>query len=103
MNTLKKLLFVSFSLMLSFTITHVLLADGHENCKPSKWGAEDELGAANYINEKRTKLAANLIKQGKSHPLGITINSKTPAFPPRTLSLTVMAPNQNTEQILREL
>ena len=52
MNTLNKLLFVSFSLMLSFTINHALLADGHKNCKPSKWGAEDELGAANYINEK---------------------------------------------------
>ena len=61
MYTLNKLLFVSFSLMLSFTINHALLADGHENCKPSKWGAEDELGAAIYINEKRTKLAANLI------------------------------------------
>ena len=40
-------------------------------------------------------IAAKLIKKGKSHPLGIAISSKTPAFPPRTLSLTVMAPNQN--------
>ena len=38
---------------------------------------------------------SKLIKKGKSHPLGIAISSKTPAFPPRTLSLTVMAPNQN--------
>ena len=30
-----------------------------------------------------------------SHPLGITISSKIPAFPPRTLSPIVMAPNQN--------
>jgi hypothetical protein len=36
-----------------------------------------------------------IVEKGKSHPLSITINSKTPAFPPRTLSLTVMAPNQS--------
>ena len=47
------------------------------------------------ISDERTKLAAKLIKKGKSHPLGIAISNKTPAFPPRTLSLTVMAPNQN--------
>ena len=30
---------------------------------PSKWGADDELGGANYLSEKRTKLAAKLIKK----------------------------------------
>ena len=43
---------------------------------------------------KRTKLC-RACKKGKSHPLGIAISSKTPAFPPRTLSLTVFAPNQS--------
>ncbi len=74
---------------------NLVFADGHSNCKNSKWGADDELGGANYVSDERTKLAAKLIKKGKSHPLGIAISSKTPAFPPRTLSLTVMAPNQN--------
>ena len=74
---------------------NLAIADGHSNCKNSKWGAGDELGGANYVSEERTKLATKLIKKGKSHPLGITISSKTHAFPPRTLSLTVMAPNQN--------
>lgn len=85
---------VLISVLLSLVIAKSLLADGHGECKNSKWGADDELGAANYMNEKRTKLAASLVKKGMTHPLGIVINSKTPAFPPRTLSLTVLSPNQ---------
>ena len=55
--------------------------------------ADDELGSANYVSDERTKLAAKLIK--KSNSLGIAISSETPAFPPRTLLLTLMEPNQN--------
>ncbi len=36
-------------------MTNISLADGHSNCKPSKWGADDEIGAANYMNEKSVK------------------------------------------------
>jgi kynurenine formamidase len=35
-----------------------------------------------------------LIKTGKTYALGITIDSKTPAFPPRGLSLQVVQPGQ---------
>ena len=90
MNKIFKLL---LPLFLVLNVANNMYAE-NSDCKNSKWGADDELGSANYINEKRTKLAAKLIKKGKSHPLGVTINNKTPAFPPRTLSLTVMAPNQ---------
>jgi len=65
-----------------------------EDCKPSKWGADDEIGAANLVTPERTKAALALVKQGKSHPLGIVIDSTTPAFPPRSLSLQVVQPNQ---------
>ena len=95
MKIFKSSFFVIFSALFSLAITNSVLADEHAKCKNSKWGADDEIGAANYINDKRTKLAAGLVKKGKSYPLGVTISSKTPAFPPRTLSLTVMAPNQN--------
>ena len=80
---------------------NLVFADGHSNCKNSKWGADDELGGANYVSDERTKLVAKLIKNGKSHPLGIAISSKTPAFLSRTLSLTVMAPNQNAGDDLK--
>ena len=38
--------------------------------------------------------AANLIKTGKVYGLGIIIDANTPAYPPRSLSLQVVQPNQ---------
>lgn len=66
-----------------------------QDCKPSKWGADDEIGAANYVTPERTIAATKLVKKGESHPLGIVIDSKTPAFPPRSLSLQVVQPGQH--------
>ena len=60
----------------------------------SKWGPKDEIGAANHITPKSVLLAAKLVKTGKTYSLGIVVDSKTPAFPPRTLSLTILQPNQ---------
>ncbi|MGE3906824.1 MAG: cyclase family protein, partial [Reyranellaceae bacterium] len=71
-----------------------------QDCKPSKWGAKDELGAANLVTPERVLAATKLVKQGKSQPLGIVIDSKTPAFPPRSLSLQVVQPNQQSGQRL---
>lgn len=69
-------------------------------CKPSKWGTDDTLGSANLVSPENTLNAAKLIKKGKSHPLGIVIDSNTPAFPPRSLSLQVVQPNQQGGQKL---
>ncbi|MBT5722746.1 MAG: cyclase family protein, partial [Gammaproteobacteria bacterium] len=68
------------------------LADSH--CKISQWGADDQIGAANRITEMSVLAAAKLIKTGKTYSLGLTIDADTPAFPPRSLSLTVVQPNQ---------
>ena len=65
-----------------------------EDCKPSEWGADDQMGAANRITPASIKKASRLIKTGKTYSLGITIDSDMPAFAPRTLSLTVVQPNQ---------
>ena len=91
---MRNIIKVLMALCLSLAINNSLMADGHAECKNSKWGADDEIGAANYMNDKSIKLASKLVKKGKTHPLGIVINSKTPAFPPRSLSLTVLSPNQ---------
>ncbi|MEX0281531.1 MAG: cyclase family protein [Arenibacterium sp.] len=80
----------SAACILAMTTTAAVAQD----CKESKWGAEDELGSANLISPENTLKAAQLIKQGKSMPLGIVIDSNTPAFPPRTLSLQVVQPGQ---------
>lgn len=70
------------------------------DCAPSKWGADDEIGAANLVTAENTLKAAGLIKQGKSMPLGIVIDSETPAFAPRSLNLQVVQPNQQGGQRL---
>lgn len=71
-----------------------MFAMADESCTHSQWGPDDEIGAANRITELSVLEAAKLIKTGKTYSLGITIDANTPAFPPRSLSLTVVQPNQ---------
>jgi hypothetical protein len=60
----------------------------------SKWGPNDEIGAANYMTPELVVKAASLIKTGKTYPLGIPVDSKTPAYPPRTFKITIVQPGQ---------
>lgn len=69
-------------------------------CVESQWGPDDEIGSANLVTPERTLEALKLVKQGKTMPLGIVIDSSTPAFPPRGLSLQVVQPNQQGGQRL---
>ncbi len=70
-----------------------------QECEPSKWGADDEVGAANLVTPARVLDAIKWVKQGKSHPLGVIIDSSTPAVPPRTSpSIVLMQPNQQGGQ-----
>jgi kynurenine formamidase len=71
-----------------------------QDCVPSKWGADDQIGSANLISTERTLEASKLIKRGKSMPLGIVIGPDTPAFPPRSLNLQIVQPNQQGGQKL---
>jgi len=60
----------------------------------SPWGEEDEIGAANRITPQSVRAAADLVTEGKTYHLGIVVDSATPAFAPRSLSVTVLQPNQ---------
>ena len=62
-------------------------------CK-SKWGPNDEIGAANLLTPALAAEAAKLVKTGKTYSLGFETNSSTPAFAPRTWSVTVVQPGQ---------
>lgn len=75
-------------------------AAGAMECKPSKWGADDEIGAANYVTPEQVLMAAKLVKKGESHPLGIVVDPKMPAFPPRSTSLQVVSPGQHNGRTL---
>jgi kynurenine formamidase len=95
---MKKIALALVTSVLTLAVTSQALADGH--CKPSKWGAEDEIGAANYVTPKQVMMATKLVKKGESHPLGIIIDPNTPAFPPRGMMLQVVQPNQQGGQRL---
>ncbi|MEC9143468.1 MAG: cyclase family protein [Pseudomonadota bacterium] len=84
--------FARTSLLLALIVaTSAVSAD---ECVPSPWGADDQIGAANRVTPERTAAAAKLVKKGISHPLGIVIEPGMPAYPPRYTQLQVVQPNQ---------
>ena len=86
---------------LPFLLTAVVAtgAVAEDACEPSRWGADDEIGNANYITAESVLAASKLIKTGKTYSLGITIDASTPAFPPRGLMLQVVQPNQQMGRV----
>lgn len=70
------------------------VAHAVEECQPSPWGADDEIGNANLITPQSVLAAAQLIKTGKTYSLGITVDHTTPAFGTRGLALQVVQPGQ---------
>lgn len=73
-----------------------------QECKPSRWGAEDQIGAANHVDPARVLSASQLVKKGQSHPLGIVVDPAMPSFPPRTMSLQVVQPGQHNGRDLTQ-
>ena len=60
----------------------------------SKWGPNDEIGAANYMTPELVVKAASLVKTGKTYPLGMAVTPQTPAYPPRSYKITIVQPGQ---------
>jgi len=87
---MKRLTTVAAALVASFAISGAAWA---AECKPSKWGKDDEIGAANMVKPESVLAASKLIKKGETHPLGIVIDPNMPAFPPRKMMLQVVQPN----------
>ena len=78
---------LALTLALSSLTTPVFAED---NWYPSKYGADDTLGAMNELSEKKTKLAAQLVKTGKTYALGVETGPTSPAYPPRSYSMTIL-------------
>ena len=70
-------------------------------CKPSKFGKDDEIGTANYVTPDQVKMAVQLVKKGETHPLGIVVDPNMPAFPPRKMMLQVVQPGQHYNRSLK--
>ena len=68
--------------------THtVSAADG----APSRWGADDTLGAVNLIDDASVLAAARLVRTGKRYALGMEVSRDTPAFGARTVETFVIS------------
>jgi kynurenine formamidase len=67
---------------------------GDGNWYPSKWGAEDEIGALNELKPQHVVAAASLVKTGKVYSLGIEVNKDTPAYQHRNFRLLLTQPGQ---------
>ncbi len=63
---------------------------------PSKYGADDTLGAINNLSPKKVMQAAKLVTTGKSYRLGVETGPTSPAYPPRSYSMTVLQLDDGT-------
>lgn len=76
----------------------VLSGPAHAQAQPdwckSKWGPNDEIGAANLLTPELAREAAKLVKTGKTYRLGVETNAATPAFGTRTWSILIQSPGQ---------
>ncbi|WP_246522874.1 cyclase family protein [Neoroseomonas eburnea] len=68
------------------------------NWFPSRWGPNDEIGAANLLTPQKVQEATRLVRDGKTYRLGIVVDRGTPAFPPRNFAVTVFMPGQEGGQ-----
>ena len=64
------------------------------NWYPSRYGADDQIGAMNLLTPQKVLEAARLVQRGQVYRLGVPVGRETPAFPPRSASITVMMPDQ---------
>jgi len=79
-------------------IAAVLLASSAwaDNWYPSKYGADDTLGAINNLSPELVVKAAKLITTGKTYALGVETGPTSPAYPPRSYSMTVLQLSDGT-------
>jgi len=61
-----------------------------ESWYPSKYGADDRLGALNNLSAEKTAAAAKLVTTGKTYSLGMVTGRDTPAYGPREYDVTVL-------------
>lgn len=67
-----------------------------ESWYPSRYGADDRIGAANNLSAGGTKRAARLVTTGKTYSLGMTTGPDSLAYPPRKFGIVVTQSNDGT-------
>ncbi|KQQ78064.1 polyketide cyclase [Rhizobium sp. Leaf321] len=61
---------------------------------PSKYGPDDEIGAATLLTPEITLAAMQLVKTGRSYPLAVPIDKNLPAFRHRSFNLYNVQPDE---------
>ena len=69
---------IAFVLSCSVALLGTVGTASAQDWTKSKWGPNDEIGAANYMTPELVVKAAGLVKTGKTYALGIPVDSKTP-------------------------
>ena len=67
-----------------------------ESWYPSRYGADDRIGAANNLSADTTKRAAKLVTTGKTYSLGMTTGPDSLAYPPRKFGIVITQSNDGT-------
>lgn len=91
---------LSIMLVASLAVPTSVVAEEDENWYPSRYGAGDEIGAANLLSPEIVVEAAKLVRTGKTYALGIETNSDLPAYPPRGFKVIVVQPGQQAGQTI---
>lgn len=68
-------------------------AAAQEPWYPSRYGADDTIGAMNNLSPQGTRDAARLVRTGKVYALGVVTGRNAPAWPGRAYNLTVVQIN----------
>ena len=69
---------------------------GDDAWHPSKYGADDTLGAINNLSPEKVVAAAGLVKRGKVYRLGVITGADSPAYPPRQYAMTILQLDDGT-------
>jgi kynurenine formamidase len=67
-----------------------------ESWHPSKYGADDTLGALNNLSADKLVAAARLVTKGVTYRLGVETGRTSPAYPPRSFSMTILQLDDGT-------
>lgn len=84
------------SVVLLCLAAQALVAAAEEAWHPSRYGADDTLGAINNLTPEKVASAARLVTEGKTYALGVETGPNSPAYPPRTYSMTVLQLDDGT-------
>ncbi len=82
-----------FAILVTLTFTFTANAD---DWYPSKYGADDTLGAINNLTPEKVIEAARLVTTGKTYRLGVETGPTSPAYPPRSYSMTILQLDDGT-------